>query len=220
MFSEPGERESRALRWLALADVTLFPALVIWFIWRLQFVARWSWIAFPLWLAVSFFLHRDTNRTLGWRLDNLRRATRQALIIFGAMASGLVLIGLFLGTPRPIRSAGAVLGQFGGYLAFCIAQQLGMVCLVQNRMLSLLSNEWIAAGLTGLIFAACHWPNPVLLPLTFVGGTAMAWMFGRVRNVIPLAVGQAILGMLVGWAFPIGWHHHMRVGPGYYDWTG
>ncbi|HEY6468001.1 MAG TPA: CPBP family glutamic-type intramembrane protease [Candidatus Acidoferrales bacterium] len=220
MFLESEGRGSGGLRCLALADVTLFPALVIWFIWRLQFIARWSWIVFPLWLAASFFLHHDTHRTLGWRFDNLWRAARQALIIFGAMAGGLLVIGLFLGASRPVRPASAVLGQFGGYLAFCIAQQLGMVCLVQNRMLSLVSNEWIAAGLTGLIFGACHWPNPVLAPLTFVGGTAMAWMFGRVRNVIPLAIGQAILGMLVGWAFPMAWHHHMRVGPRYYDWRG
>lgn len=215
MFSE---RESGTLRWLTLSDVLLFPALVIWFIWRLQFSARWSWIAFPLWLVASFMAHHDTHRSLGWQLDNLWRATRQALLIFGAMAAGLVVIGLFLRASRPIPPARAVLGQFGGYLAFCIAQQLGLTCLVQNRMLSLLSNEWIAAGSTGLIFAACHWPNPVLVPLTFVGGTAMAWMFGRVRNVIPLAIGQAILGILVGWEFPMAWHHHMRVGPGYYDW--
>lgn len=211
--------ESARLRWLALGDVTLFPTFVMWFIWWLQFRVRWSWIAFPLWLVASFLAHHDTHRTLGWRLDNLREA-RRALIIFGAMAAGLLAIGLFLGAPRPVRPMGAVIGQFGGYLAFCIAQQLGMNCLVQNRMLSLVSKEWIAAGFTGVIFAICHWPNPVLVPLTFVGGTTMAWMFGRVRNVIPLAIGQAILGMLVGWAFPMSWHHHMRVGPGYYDWRG
>jgi membrane protease YdiL (CAAX protease family) len=89
--------------------------------------------------------------------------------------------------------------------------------LVHNRMLSLVRNEWAAAACTGVIFAACHWPNPVLVPLTLVGGAAMAWMFGRVRNIIPLAVGQAVLGSLVFWAFPISWHHHLRVGPGYYS---
>jgi hypothetical protein len=218
MPSRVAEREPGWLRWLAIADVTLFPAFVVWFIWQLQFIARRSWIAFPLWLIASFLAHHDTHRTLGWRLDNLWAATKQAVIILGAMAAGLIVIGLFFVVSRPVRSLGAVLGQFGGYLAFCIAQQLGMNCLVQNRMLSLLSKEWIAAGLTGVIFAICHWPNPVLVPLTFVGGTAMAWMFGRVRNVIPLAIGQAVLGMLVGWAFPMSWHHHMRVGPGYYDW--
>ncbi len=210
--------ESRLQRCTAIADVTLFPAFVLWFIWSLQFRARWTWILFPLWLVVSFRLHRDTHQTLGWRLDNLWPATKQALIILGPMATGVVIIGLVLSPQRPARSASAVLGQFAGYLAFCTAQQLGLNCLVQNRMLALIRKEWASALLSGAIFAACHWPNPLLVPLTFIGGAAMAWMFGRVRNVIPLAIGQAILGMLVGWAFPMSWHHHMRVGPGYYDW--
>jgi hypothetical protein len=55
----------------------------------------------------------------------------------------------------------------------------------------------------------------VLVPLTFVAGTAMAWLFARERNILPLALGQAILGALVWWAFPLAWHHSMRVGPGY-----
>jgi hypothetical protein len=210
--------KARLPRWTAVVDVTLFPGFVIWFIWWLQFRARWTWVIFPIWLIVSFSLHKDTHQTLGWRLDNLWPATKQALIILGAMALGLVIIGLVLSPARPAHSDLAALGQFGGYLAFCTAQQLGLNCLVQNRMLSLVRNEWVSALLTGTIFAACHWPNPVLVPLTFIAGAVMAWMFGRVRNVIPLAIGQTILGMLVLWAFPMAWQHHMRVGPGYYDW--
>jgi hypothetical protein len=57
----------------------------------------------------------------------------------------------------------------------------------------------------------------VLLPLTLIGGSAMAWMFGKQRNIIPLAIGQAILGSIIFWAFPLAWHHHLRVGPGYYS---
>jgi len=210
--------ETRLRRWTAIADLTLFPSFVLWFIWSLQFRARWTWIVFPFWLIVSFKLHRDTHQTLGWRLDNLWPAAKQALILLGAMAIGLVVIGLIFGSAHPVRSDLAVLRQFGGYLAFCTAQQLGLNSLVQNRMLALVRNEWVSAALTGAIFAACHWPNPVLVPLTFIGGSAMAWMFSRVRNVIPLAIGQTILGMLVLWAFPMAWQHHMRVGPGYYNW--
>ena len=202
--------------WLSLADVILFPAFILWFIWKLQFTARWTWIFFALWLAVSFLSHRDTPKTLGCSADNLAPATKQAVIVFGVMAAALVVIGLSLGAPKH-----PVLGQFSwrrveAYFAFCVLQQVALNSLLHNRMMSLIRNEWIAAGLTGLIFAACHWPNPVLVPLTFVGGAAMAWMFGRVRNIIPLVFGQVLLGMLVSWAFPMSWHHHLRVGPGYF----
>jgi hypothetical protein len=45
----------------------------------------------------------------------------------------------------------------------------------------------------------------------------MAWLFGRNRNIIPLAVAQALIGSLAFWAFPVAWHHHLRVGPGYFS---
>ena len=71
-----------------------------------------------------------------------------------------------------------------------------------------------AALVAGALFGALHWPNPVLVPLTFVGGVAMAWLFATERNILVLALGQALLGALVWWAFPIAWHHSMRVGAG------
>ena len=205
-------------RWLSLADVVLLPAFIMWFIWQLQFTARGTWVIFGVWLVGSFLLHHDTAKTLGWRGDNIRQATKQALAVFGPMAAGLVIIGFLLGASRHLPPNSISLRRLGGYVVFCVLQQIALNSLLHNRMLSLVQNEWVAAGLTGAIFAACHWPNPVLVPLTFVCGAAMAWMFGRVRNIIPLAIGQALLRVLVGWAFPMTWHHHMRVGPGYYEW--
>ncbi|MGD0963240.1 MAG: CPBP family glutamic-type intramembrane protease [Candidatus Acidiferrales bacterium] len=205
-------------RWLSLVDVFLLPAFILWFIWQLQFTARGTWVIFVVWLVVSFLLHRDTAKTLGWRGDNIGPATKQALAVFGLMAAGLVTMAFLLGASGHFTPNSISLRRLGNYFAFCVLQQVALNSLLHNRMLSLVQNEWVAAGLTGVIFAACHWPNLVLVPLTFVGGAAMAWMFGRVRNVIPLAIGQALLGALAGWAFPMAWHHHMRVGPGYYHW--
>jgi hypothetical protein len=207
---------ARGLRWCSIADVTLLPAFILWFIWQLQFTARWTWVIFIVWIVASFLVHRDTPRTLGWRADNLWPATMQAAIIFGAMIVALVVIGLALGSPTHLPPNVISWGRFWSYFAFCLLQQVALNSLLQNRMISLVRNEWGSAALTGTIFAACHWPNPVLVPVTFVGGATMAWMFGRQRNIIPLAIGQAVLGSIVFWAFPMAWHHHMRVGPGYY----
>ncbi len=202
--------------WLSLADVALLPAFTLWFIWQLQFVARGTWVVFVVWIVASSLLHHDTAKTLGWRSDNLRPAARLALAVVAPVAAGLVVAGFLLGASRHLPSN--FVSVVATYFAFCLLQQVALNSLVHNRMLSLVQNEWAAAGLTGAVFAACHWPNPLLVPLTFAGGAAMAWMFGRARNIIPLAIGQAVLGLLVAWAFPVAWHHHMRVGPGYYVW--
>ena len=208
---------SRAVRYFSIADVTLLPAFILWFIWKLQFTARWTWVFFVVWMVLSFFVHRDTPKTLGWRADNLWPATKQALLVFGAMIAGLVAIGVALGSPRALPPNLISWHRLWSYFAFCVLQQVALNSLVHNRMLSLVSPEWLAAIFTGIVFAACHLPNPVLVPLTFIGGFAMAWMFGRERNIIPLAIGQAILGSIIFWAFPMAWHHHLRVGPGYFS---
>lgn len=228
--------KARALRWLSLADVTSLPVFVLWFIWQLQFSAHWTWILLLVWIVASFLSHRDTPKTLGWRADNLWAATKQAVFIFGAMAVGLVIIGAVRGIPRQLPPNMIHWQRLWGYFAFCVLQQVALNSLFQNRMLSLLGvgstidgnasaasdyssgREILAAILTGAIFAVCHLPNPVLVPMTFIGGTAMAWMFARHRNIIPLAIGQVILSSLIFWAFPLAWHHHLRVGPGYYFW--
>ena len=208
--------KTAALKCWSLADVTLLPAFILWFIWQLQFTARWTWVIFIFWIAASFLVHRDTPETIGWRADNLWLATKQALIVFGVMIAALLVIGLALGSPAHLPPNLISWRRLWSYFAFCLLQQVALNSLLQNRMMELVGNEWASAALTGAIFAACHWPNPVLVPVTFVGGATMAWMFGRQRNIIPLAIGQAVLGSIVFWAFPMAWHHHMRVGPGYY----
>ncbi|MGB6484005.1 MAG: CPBP family glutamic-type intramembrane protease [Candidatus Acidiferrales bacterium] len=210
------ERTSRALRILSLIDVIGIPIYVLLFIWRLEFTDRRAWIIFLVWIVASFLLHRDTPKTLGWRADNLWPATKWALGAFAILAALLIVTGLVLGQPRHIPANLRSPGRFWGYFAFCLLQQVALNSLLNNRLLSLLRRDWLAALATGTIFAACHWPNPVLVPLTFAGGAVFAWLFARHRNILPLAVMQAILGSIAWWSFPVAWHHDLRVGPGFY----
>ena len=201
---------------LSLIDVTGIPVFIGWFIWRGQFSAPLSWLGFPCWLAASFLIHRDTPKSLGMRADNLWPATRQAAVVYGVFVIALVVTGLALGQPLRPPPNYRSFGRLWAYFAFCLWQQIALNSLLTNRLLSLVTRRWLASAIAGAIFSALHWPNPVLVPLTLTGGTAMAWMFARERNILPLAAGQALLGSLVWWAFPIAWHHMLRVGPGYY----
>ena len=207
---------SRALQLLSLLDVIGIPVYVLLFIWKLQFAARNSWIVFPVWLIASFLLHGDTPKTLGWRADNLWAATKWAAIAFVIMAALLIATGFILGQPRELPSNFAAPGRLWSYFAFCLLQQIALNSLLTNRLLSLLRRDWLAALVAGVIFASCHWPNPVLVPLTFLGGLVFAWLFARHRNILPLALIQAILGSIAWWSFPVAWHHNLRVGPGYH----
>jgi hypothetical protein len=202
---------------LSLFDVIGVPVFVGWFIWRGQFSAPLSWLGFPIRLVASFLLHRDTPKTLGMRADNFLPATKQPMIIFGVFSVAVFVIGVVLGQPLHPPPNYRSLGRLWAYFAFCLTQQIGLNSLLTNRLVSLIKTRWLACSLAGAIFAVLHWPNPVLVLLTLIGGTAMAWMFARERHILPLAVGQALPCSLAWWAFPIAWHHMLRVGPGYYS---
>jgi len=208
--------KSSTLRLLNLFEALAFSAFVAWYIWQLQASYFLSWLVFPVWMLASFVVHRDTPKTLGWRADNLWTATKRAAVIFAPYIAGLFLAGILLGAfARPARHLFDP-KHFFGYMAFCLLQQAGLNSYLTNRLLAATDSPVRASLLAGALFSALHWPNPVLVPLTFFGGAAMAWLFARERNIIPLAIGQGILGTLVWWAFPVAWHHAMRVGPGFY----
>ncbi len=199
-----------------LAEALAFAALVWLYIWRWQEEWPRVWWILAVWPVLSAVLRRDTPKTLGWRADNLRAATRRAIPFFVMASVAICGAGFFLGMPQRLPAHLIEPRRFGEYVAFCLLQQVALNSYLTNRLLGYFGKPWQAAGVAGVLFAALHWPNPVLVPLTLMGGAAMAWLFARERNILPLAVGQAVLGALVWWAFPLAWHHSMRVGPGYW----
>jgi hypothetical protein len=204
-------------RVLTFLEALLFSALVGLFIWFWQAAHPLSWIIFPVWLTASFLLHHDTPKTLGWRADNLWPATRQGLPVFAVFTAAVSVIGLALGALHHLPEHLIDHRRFVGYFSFCLLQQVAVNSYLMNRFLAASGRSVVAALLSSGIFAALHWPNPVLIPVTLIGGFGMCLLFARQRNILPLTFGQAILGGLVWWAFPVAWHHSMRVGPGYYS---
>ncbi|HVS87376.1 MAG TPA: CPBP family intramembrane glutamic endopeptidase [Candidatus Acidoferrum sp.] len=212
-----GTRISVIRRCAALPEALAFSVFVMAYIWRLQSSGLKWWIVFPAWLMLSFVFHRDTPKTLGWRADNFWTAMRQVLVPFAVFIAAISIIGLFLGALQRLPSHLIESRRLIGYFAFCVLQEVGLQSFLMNRLLAALEKPVHAALIAGAIFAIMHWPNPVLMPLTFIGGTTLCWLFARERNIIPLAIGQAILGSIVWWAIPVALHHGMRVGPGYYS---
>src|SRR5258705_864740 len=86
-------------RVFTLIEAFAFAAFIGWYIWRLQFIHPNSWVVFLVWLVVSFVLHRDTPKTLGWRAGNFGPAARQAAV-------GFCICIPALGAARPCLGAG------------------------------------------------------------------------------------------------------------------
>src|SRR5260370_25294901 len=205
------------MRTMILVEVFVFSSFVAWYIWQLQGSSFFAWPVFPVWMLTSFLVHGDTPKTMGWRADSLWSATKGSAPFFASCIVGLFFVGVWFGALyRPLRHH-FDLKHFLGYMGFCLLQQVALNSYLTNRLLAVMKSPAVASLLAGTLFGALHWPNPVLIPLTFLGGVIMAWFFSRERNIIPLAIGQGILGTLVWWSFPAAWPHGMRVGPGFYS---
>ncbi|MDO8430134.1 MAG: hypothetical protein Q7S73_02095 [bacterium] len=111
-------------------------------------------------------------------------------------------------------------GNLLGYSIWALFQQIILNGYFGNQINSVINKRFISALITGLLFAITHLPNPVLMPVTFFGGTLCSYFFlnpnKQLRNVYLLALLHAILGLTVSYSLPNDWHHNMRVGPGYY----
>ncbi|SRR6266436_1622703 len=81
-----------------------FPAFVSLYIWRWQEASPKTSLIFPVWLLLSFVLHRDTPETIRWRADNFKAGTRRATPIFRFFFVALGLAGIALGVLLAPRS--------------------------------------------------------------------------------------------------------------------
>jgi len=205
-----------ASRYFPIVEALAFCAYVAWYIWQLQEQIWYSWIVFAVWLSASFLLNKDTPKSLGWRADNLWPAVKLSSAFFLPSVLVLVVVGLILGAGQRSILPLLIPRHFFGYMSFCLLQQVALNSLVTNRLLAAWNSPLRASFLAGSLFGLLHWPNPVLMPATLVGGFLMSWIFAKQRNILSLAVWQGILGTVVWWAFPVAWHHAMRVGPGFY----
>ena len=107
---------------------------------------------------------------------------------------------------------------FLAYGSWCLAQQYLAQSYFHHRLMSLIRNRHLSSLLVAVMFGSAHIPNPILMAATTIGGFIFAETFARYRNIWPLALAQAVGGLLVAALTPAALIHNMRVGPGYFFW--
>jgi hypothetical protein len=134
------------------------------------------------------------------------------------LAVGAVLCGVIAAAGFFTRAFGpaqpAPWHRVWGYTTWALMQQFMLQSFFFVRLESALGGRravWAAA----LLFAIPHLPNPLLTSLSFLGAVFFCEMFRRYRNLFPLGVVHAALGLTIAASFPDRVLHHMRVGLGY-----
>jgi Type II CAAX prenyl endopeptidase Rce1-like len=164
----------------------------------------------------SHFLHHDSPRAMGLTLTELRPCAQTILPLAAAIYVPVLVFALL--THRMVLAWPGewVLGRFAGYGIWCCFQQYLVQCYFHRRIMSVVRTPHLSSLLVAAMFGAAHIPNAVLIAATFAGGFILAEVYERHPNIWPLALAQAVGGLLIAALVPGSIIHNMRVGPGYY----
>jgi membrane protease YdiL (CAAX protease family) len=156
---------------------------------------------------------RSPNR-LGIWMRGLRRSW--PVIPIAIAASALLLgFGAAVGTIHSLNQSTVPVLRGTAYLIWSLVQEFLAQSFFFVRLERVLPSRR-AVIVNAAIFAVAHIPNPVLMPATFVVGLAFTEAFRRYRNIYPIAVAHAMLGLSLAATIPYSWPHHMKVGVAYF----
>jgi len=197
-----------------LVEIAVAYALILLVIWTPRPWQRYLWPIAVAAVVVILCISFDGLEAMGLRTANFRRS----LWIAGAallMAGAAVLVSLKLHTLRLPDGVLAFIGTYCAYAVWSGVQQFLLQGVFLLRFLRLIPEPRRAALAAAALFAAAHLPSPILTPITLIWGFAACLLFLHYRNLYPLALAHAILGVTVAVTIPGPVDHNMRVGLGY-----
>lgn len=195
-------------------EIAIAYALIMMVEWTSRPLQRVLWIVAMAGLVIIVWRSFDGWQAMGFRAANFARSL---WIVGAALALAAIAIGFALRlhtllVPDGVR---AFIGTYCAYAIWTGVQQLLLQGVFLLRFLRLIPRPAMAALTASALFAAAHLPNPVLMPITFIWGFAACLHFLRYRNIYPLMIAHAILGITVAMTVPGPFDHNMRVGLGY-----
>jgi membrane protease YdiL (CAAX protease family) len=135
------------------------------------------------------------------------------LLAAGIAAGGAVAGTLHVYSNQRHPALGSLL-----YVGWALAQEFIIQSFFFVRWERILKSGTYAVWATALLFLVAHLPNPVLLIAAAVAGPVLSELFRRYRNICPLAIAHAAIGLALAAAVPDVMHHQMKVGLAYFQW--
>jgi len=130
------------------------------------------------------------------------------------LSGSIVLMAWRVGTLHSLFGPAGYYVHASGYALWTVVQEFIAQSFFFQQLQSILKpRKAILAN--GLLFAIAHWPNPILVPVTLVGGCILTGWFYRYRNIYLLAIAHTLVALSIAVSVPDNVHRHMRVGVGY-----
>jgi hypothetical protein len=217
-------------------EVALIFAGILAYIWRWQHANPLAWVGHPgsrliarfmdtnplAWgglfalILASHVLHHDTLRGLGLGRTALRASAQCVLPLAILLYVPILIYGFAHHRLVTLYPTWRSLLLLLGYGSWCAFQQYLTQSYFNNRVMLIIRNRHLSSVIVGVMFSATHIPNLILMIATLIAGIVFAEVFARYRNIWPLALAQAVGGLLLAAVSPDMLIHHMRVGPSYF----
>ncbi len=207
----PHEHSSRDLAELGIGFSAIL--LVLWLPSREQLIFGPLALFAPLGMVVS----KKPS------LNELGLGTRGLLSSLWILPAAVVLmvvsikLAAVLGTYHPLYSPD--FAHVWGYVVWTLYQQFLLQDYFMPRLTRVLTSD-LAIAAAAILFSLAHLPNLSLTVATLVWGAVSCWLFRRYRSLYSLGLAQGMLGLCFAVCVPDVWHHHMRVGLGYFHYHG
>jgi hypothetical protein len=198
----------------AVIELVVTYALILSVIWTPRPWQRYLWWVAAGAVIVITAASAETLRILRPRTTACLRAMWVPGVA-AALAAAAVVVALRLHTLRQFHNPIEVVTQFWAYFLWTFLQQFLLQGFFYLRFRRILTSPGAAALTAAGIFAIAHLPNPILTPITFVWGLAACWLFEHYRELYPLGLAHAILGITIAVTIPGTVDRNMRVGYGY-----
>jgi membrane protease YdiL (CAAX protease family) len=196
-----------------LVEFSVGYALILLVLWAPRWQKELCWL--PLaWIATVTWLGFNSWGELGLRTTNFVRSF-WIVIAAALLSAASMLLAAHLGTLNVPQTHLLFFKRYIGYAIWSFVQQFLVLDFFLWRLLRLLPGARSAAIAAALLFAIAHIPSPILMIVTLVFGWLSCVLFLRYRNLYPLAMAHAILGITIAITIPGHITHNMRVGIGY-----
>ncbi len=210
----PGTEKAVRSRRRVFTEIAIAYGLILLVIWAPRPVQRWLWWVAAASVVILTIVSWDGLEAMGLRRKNFFRSlwiTGVALVV----ALIAALIAAHFHTLRLRGGLAWVVENFWLYAVWSGVQQFLLQCFFLLRILRLIPDRRLAALTAAGLFALAHLPNPILVTATIVWGIVACLVFLRYRNLYPLALAHAVLGIMIAVTIPGTVDHNMRVGRGY-----
>jgi hypothetical protein len=203
------QHRARALVEVAVAYGLLECALWSTRIWQVA----WA-LAMLIWVAASTRCSHRTTAELGIGKAGFRESLWIVPLAI-LLSTGMISAAWIAGSLHSLHGARAPLWHSLLYIVWALVQEFLTLSFIFVRLEDAFG-ETRAIFFTAALFCLAHIPNLVLMAATLPMALGFCWFFRRFRNIYPLAIAHALLGLTLSMTLSSVVTHYMRVGIAYF----